>query len=192
MKRIAIFASGSGTNAENIMRYFQDGSHGVEVALVVCNNPDAGVISRSRGLGVPVVVMSRKEINDPSIMSGVLVKHSVDLIVLAGFLLMLPAFLTTSYRDRIVNIHPSLLPAYGGKGMYGRHVHEAVVAAGEKETGITIHLVNEIYDDGKIIFQAKVAVAPSDTPSDVEAKVRMLEHIHYPRVIAGMLDTEVI
>ncbi len=192
MKRIAIFASGSGTNAENIMRYFQDGSHGVEVALVVCNNPDAGVISRSRGLGVPVVVMSRKEINDPSIMSGVLVKHSVDLIVLAGFLLMLPAFLTTSYRDRIVNIHPSLLPAYGGKGMYGRHVHEAVVAAGEKETGITIHLVNEIYDDGKIIFQAKVAVAPSDTPSDVEAKVRVLEHIHYPRVIAGMLDTEVI
>ncbi len=125
-------------------------------------------------------------------MSGVLVKHSVDLIVLAGFLLMLPAFLTTSYRDRIVNIHPSLLPAYGGKGMYGRHVHEAVVAAGEKETGITIHLVNEIYDDGKIIFQAKVAVAPSDTPSDVEAKVRVLEHIHYPRVIAGMLDTEVI
>ena len=96
MKRIAIFASGSGTNAENIMRYFQDGSHGVEVALVVCNNPDAGVISRSRGLGVPVVVMSRKEINDPSIMSGVLVKHSVDLIVLAGVLLMLPAFLTTS------------------------------------------------------------------------------------------------
>ena len=133
---------------------------------------------------MPAVVLSRSEINDQAILSDLLDGYSVDGIVLAGFLLMLPGFVTERYRDRIVNIHPSLLPKYGGKGMYGRHVHEAVVNAGESVTGITIHLVDEEYDSGRVLFQASTDVAPTDTPADVESKVRILELQHYPRVIA--------
>lgn len=187
MKQIAIFASGDGSNAENIIRYFQSEDHGGEVVLVVCNRPEAGVIRRSRGLGVPVAVMSRLQINDRGPMLSVLAEHSVDFIVLAGFLLMLPEFLTERYRDRIINIHPSLLPKFGGKGMYGRHVHEAVVGARERTTGITIHMVDEEYDRGRVLFQASTVVEPTDTPDDVERKVRALELLHYPRVIAGNL-----
>lgn len=184
MKRVAIFASGNGTNAENITRYFQSSVPDGEIALVISNNPEAEVIRRSMDLGVDTVVMSRQEINDPAQMLGLLEKYSIDIIVLAGFLLRIPPFLTQRYPDRIVNIHPALLPGYGGKGMYGHHVHEAVVAAGEKETGITIHYVNENYDEGRIIFQAKTPVAPDDTPADVESKVHVLEKEHFPRVIA--------
>lgn len=184
MKRVAIFASGNGTNAENITRYFQSSVPDGEIALVISNNPEAGVIRRSMDLGVDTVVMSRQEINDPAQMLGLLEKYSIDIIVLAGFLLRIPPFLTQRYPDRIVNIHPALLPGYGGKGMYGHHVHEAVVAAGEKETGITIHYVNENYDEGRIIFQAKTPVATDDTPADVESKVHVLEKEHFPRVIA--------
>ena len=156
-------------------------------AVVVCNNPSAGVIGRSRALGVAVEVMSRQEINDPTIMGPALERHGVDAIVLAGFLLMLPGFLTSAYRDRIINIHPSLLPKYGGKGMYGCHVHEAVAAAGERETGITIHLVNERYDEGRVIFQASTPLEPGDTPETIEAKVHQLERRHFPAVISRWL-----
>lgn len=187
MKRIAIFASGDGSNAENIIRYFQSGDNGGEVVLVVCNKPDAKVIQRSHDLGVPAVVMSKAQINDRERMMAVLDSYSVDLIVLAGFLLMIPPFLIAQYRDRIINIHPSLLPKFGGKGMYGRHVHEAVVDAREEITGITIHLVDEEYDSGRFLFQASVAVTPADTPAEVECKVRALELQHYPRVIADAL-----
>lgn len=187
MKKIAIFASGSGTNAENIIRYFQGADRGAEVVLVVSNRPDAMVLRRSRDLGVDAVVLSRDEIRDGVRLLETLAEYSVDFIVLAGFLLMLPPALTERYRDRIVNIHPSLLPKYGGKGMYGRHVHEAVVAAHESETGITIHLVNERYDEGRILFQAVTPVCAGDTPADVEAKVHALEWEHYPRVIAGII-----
>lgn len=185
MVRIAVFASGTGSNAVNIIRYFRSGGRAAEVVLVVCNNPYAEVIARSRELGVPVSVLTRAEINNPDVISPLMDRHGVDVIVLAGFLQMLPAFLTGRFAGKIVNIHPSLLPKYGGKGMYGRHVHEAVVRAGETETGITVHLVNDRYDDGRILFQASVPVAPADTPADVEAKVRELERIHYPRVIAS-------
>lgn len=185
MVRIAVFASGTGSNAVNIIRYFRSGGRAAEVALVVCNNPYAEVIARSRELGVPVSVLTRAEINSPDVIFPLMDSYGVDVIVLAGFLQMLPAFLTGRFAGKIVNIHPSLLPKYGGKGMYGRHVHEAVVRAGETETGITVHLVNDRYDDGRILFQASVPVAPDDTPADVEAKVRELERIHYPRVIAS-------
>lgn len=184
MRRIAVFASGNGSNAENIIRYFSAGDRGAEVVVVVCNNPAANVIARSRALGVPVEVLARAEINDREVLTGVLDRYVVDLIVLAGFLQMLPGFVTDRFSGNIVNIHPSLLPKYGGKGMYGRNVHNAVVEAGETETGITIHLVNDRYDDGRILFQASVALASGDSPADVEAKVHSLERQYYPRVIA--------
>lgn len=189
MKRIAIFASGNGSNAENIIRYFQESAcPAAIVAVVICNNPAAGVIGRCRSLGVECEVMTRPEINDPEIMTNTLGRHSVDAIVLAGFLQMLPPFLTSAYHDRIINIHPSLLPRFGGKGMYGRHVHEAVAAAREKETGITIHLVNERYDEGRVIFQASVALGPTDTPAEIEEKVHRLERRHFPEVISGWIS----
>lgn len=187
MKRIAIFASGNGSNAENIISYFREHHCGVEAALVVCNRPDAAVIGRAERLGVPVEVMTKSEINEPSVMLGLLEDHAIDAIALAGFLLMIPAFLIEHYHDRIVNIHPSLLPKFGGKGMYGRHVHEAVVAAGESESGITIHLVSEQCDEGRVLFQASVPVSPADTAADVERKIHELERRHYPEVLAGLL-----
>ena len=183
MRRIAIFASGNGSNAENIIRYFNEGDHGAVVALVVCNRPGAGVIGRSERLGVPVRVMSAAEIRDADRMTKVMDEYEIDIVVLAGFLLMIPTFLTERYHDRMVNIHPSLLPKFGGKGMYGRHVHEAVVAAGETETGITIHLVSDECDGGRIVFQARVGLTPDDTPESVERKIHELERVHFPRVI---------
>lgn len=188
MERIAIFASGNGSNAENIIRYFQANPGLGEVVLVVCNRPGAGVIERAARLGVDVRVMSRAEINDPSLMFPLMESHAVGFIVLAGFLLMVPSFLTERYHGRMLNIHPSLLPKFGGKGMYGRYVHEAVVAAGETETGITIHLVSDECDGGRVVFQASVPVGRDDTPSDVEAKVHELERIHFPRVIGECLE----
>lgn len=187
--RIAIFASGNGSNAENIINYCSSTPDcGVEVALVVCNRPNAGVIERARNLDTPVVVMTKAEINDPETMLGILDRYSVDGIALAGFLLMIPDFLLTRYPQRIINIHPSLLPKYGGKGMYGRHIHEAVVAAGEKETGITIHHVTSECDGGSIIFQASIPVPPASTPTDVEASIHTLERHHYPRILAQTLS----
>lgn len=183
MKHIAIFASGNGSNAENIIRYFADHPDKAEVSLVVCNKPGAAVIEKAEKLGVTVAVITKAELKDEDFIIALLNRYSIDLIVLAGFLLMIPQCFTERYRDRIVNIHPSLLPAYGGKGMYGIHVHEAVVSAGEKETGITIHLVTDKCDEGAIIFQAKTEIAPDDTPQSVEAKIHQLEKEFFPGVI---------
>ncbi|MDE7387439.1 MAG: phosphoribosylglycinamide formyltransferase [Muribaculaceae bacterium] len=189
--RIAIFASGSGTNAENIINYSRSTpDSGLEVALVVSNRPDARVIERSRRLGVPVKVMTRAEINDPDVMLPTLDDARVDAIALAGFLLMIPDFLLERYPGRIINIHPSLLPKYGGKGMYGHHIHEAVVAAGETETGITIHHVSRKCDGGSIIFQTAIPVAQGSTAADVETAIHALERIHYPRVLAATLSNQ--
>lgn len=190
VKRIAVFASGNGSNAENLMKYFNDRREIAEVALVVCNRPDALALRRAEALGVASVVMSRDRLNDPEGIIGVLTDYGVDFIVLAGFLLRVPEFLVDRYRGRIVNIHPALLPKFGGKGMYGRHVHEAVVAAGERETGITVHHVSERYDEGRVIFQAAVAVSAGDTPADVERKVRDLEIRYLPGVIDHVIAND--
>lgn len=191
MKRIAVFASGNGSNAENIIRYFNTGagapSHGAEVVLVVCNRRGAAVIDKARALGVPVSIVTREMFNDEASMTALFESLAVDAIVLAGFLLMVPPFMTARFSGRMINIHPSLLPRFGGKGMYGRHVHEAVVAAGETETGITVHLVSDHCDGGDIIFRASTPVAPTDTPADVETKVHALERAHFPAVIARWL-----
>ena len=188
MKRIAIFASGNGSNAENIIRYCQADSRGAEVAVVITNKADAPVIGRAERLGVEAIVLPGADIRNPDIMLPLLAGRRIDLIVLAGFLLMIPSFLIAAYPGGIVNIHPSLLPKYGGKGMYGRHVHEAVVAAGEKETGITVHYVSEKCDEGEPIFQASIEVVPTDTAADVEAKIHQLEKEHFPRIIEGLLS----
>lgn len=188
-KRLAVFASGNGSNAENIIRYFQADDRNAEVALVVCNKSDAKVLERAEKLGVPAIVVPRRDFNNEDFMTGLLRDNGIDFIVLAGFLLMIPDFLIKLYPEKIVNIHPSLLPKYGGKGMYGSHVHEAVVAAGEKESGITIHMVDENCDGGRIIFQTNVPVTPEDTPDDVAAKVHALEYEHFPQVIEKTLDS---
>lgn len=189
-KRIAIFASGNGTNAENIIRHFQaeENSADAEIVLVVSNKADAKVISRAEALGVPAIHVPRNDFNNEEFMSALLKENDIDFIVLAGFLLMIPDFMIKLYPEKIINIHPSLLPKFGGKGMYGDHVHKAVVAAGEKESGITIHLVNEQCDGGRIVFQAVVPIEPTDTPDDVASKVHALEYAHFPRVIAEFVS----
>ena len=187
MKHIAIFASGNGSNAENMIRYFNTRDLGWKVAVVVCNRTEALVLKRAEALGVPAVVMPKAAIGNREELLGVMDRYGVDAIVLAGFLLMIPTFLISRYPGHIINIHPSLLPKYGGKGMYGRHVHEAVVAAGERESGITIHLVNEECDGGKILFRAATEVSHDDTPADVEAKIHSLERRYYPAVVAATL-----
>lgn len=188
MKRIAVFASGNGSNAENIIRHFNREGSNAEVVLVVCNRPEAGVIGRAWRLGVTTAVMSRDSLRTPAAILPLLEASGVDLIVLAGYLLMVPDFLLARYPGRIVNIHPSLLPKFGGKGMYGANVHKAVVEAGESVTGITIHYVSDSCDEGEVIFQAEVAVDPADTPADVERKVHELEREHFPQVIARIVD----
>lgn len=183
--RLAVFASGNGSNAENIIRYFQARPEsGMEVALVVCNRREALVLQRASTLGVPAHVVPAPGLRDREVMMPLLERFRIGAIVLAGFLQIVPEFITARYAGRILNIHPSLLPKYGGKGMYGRHVHEAVVAAGDTETGITVHRVTEWYDEGAIVFQAKMPVEPDDTPDTVERRIHELERMHYPRVIA--------
>ncbi|QJD78161.1 phosphoribosylglycinamide formyltransferase [Spirosoma rhododendri] len=188
MKRIAIFASGSGSNAEKIADYFA-GSADVSIELIVSNNPKAGVIDRARRYHIPVVLFDRTTFYQTDHITRLLQQQNIDLIVLAGFMWLMPGGLVQAFPDRIVNIHPALLPKFGGKGMYGHFVHEAVVAAGETESGITIHFVNEHYDEGAPIFQARCPVTPTDTPDDVARKVQVLEHEHYPRVVADVLAT---
>jgi phosphoribosylglycinamide formyltransferase-1 len=188
VKRIAIFASGSGSNAEKIADYFV-GSTDISIDLIVSNNPKAGVIDRARRLHIPVLLFDRTTFYQTDRITQLLQQQGIDLIVLAGFMWLMPAGLVQAFPDRIVNIHPALLPKFGGKGMYGHFVHEAVVAAQETESGITIHLVNEHYDEGAPIFQAHCPVTPTDTPDDVARKVQALEHDHYPRVVAEVLAT---
>ena len=189
MKHIVILASGNGSNAENIIRYFQENNLDAKVEAVLCNRKEAGVYERAAKLAVDTIYIKKSEFNDPDTLLPILRKKNADLIVLAGFLLMVPDFLLREYPDRIINIHPSLLPKYGGKGMFGHHIHEAVVAAGESETGITIHKVSEICDGGEIIFQVAVPVASDDTPETVESKIHILERTHFPAVIARLLST---
>jgi phosphoribosylglycinamide formyltransferase-1 len=187
MKNIAVFASGSGSNAENVIRRFHDSAR-IRVAVILSNKPDAGVHERAERLGVPSFVFTNVEFNEGNLILQKLSEYETHFIVLAGFLLRIPADIIRAYPERIINIHPSLLPAYGGKGMYGDYVHRAVVAAGETRTGITIHYVNEHYDEGAIVFQADCPVLPSDTADDVAAKVHELEYRHYPRVIEELLS----
>jgi len=189
MKYIIILASGNGSNAENIIRYFQESDRDVKVEAVLCNRREAGVYARAERLGVDALHMPKNDFNNPEILLPFLREKKIDLIVLAGFLLMVPDFLLKEYDGRILNIHPSLLPKYGGKGMYGHFIHEAVVAAGEKETGISIHKVSEICDAGEVIFQAVTEVLPSDTAEDVERKIHALEQAHFPKVIESYLNT---
>ncbi|HEV7349084.1 phosphoribosylglycinamide formyltransferase [Telluribacter sp.] len=187
MKQIAIFASGSGSNAERIAEYFSQ-KPGVEITLILTNNPQAGVIQRARKLHIPVVVFDRATFYESERVLQLLRKQEIDLIVLAGFMMLIPEGLVKAFPNRILNIHPALLPRYGGKGMYGHFVHEAVIAAGEVESGITIHYVNEHYDEGQIAFQVSCPVAPTDTAADVARKVQVLEHEHYPRVVEQVLN----
>ena len=183
MKKIAIFASGSGSNAENIIQYFAQKPQFC-VKSVFCNVPDAYVLERAKKYRIPSFVFNREEFRNPDKVFRQLQEQEIDFIVLAGFLWLMPSFITAAWPNKIVNIHPALLPAYGGKGMYGHHVNEAVIAAGEKESGITIHYVNDHYDQGAIIFQAKCPVLPTDTPDDLAARVHELEYRYFPQIIA--------
>ena len=184
---IAIFVSGSGTNCENLIRYFA-GSDSVNCALVVSNKLDAPALEKAQRLGVTTQVVTKAELNDEAVMMPLLQKHDIGFIVLAGFLPLIPDFLVEAYPHRIVNIHPSLLPKYGGKGMWGHHVHEAVKAAGETETGMTVHWVTPVCDGGDIIVQYKVALSPADTVDDIAEKEHQLEMAYFPKVIERLLE----
>ena len=187
MTNIAIFVSGSGTNCENLIRYFS-GSERVKCALVVSNKADAYALVRAENLGVPTAVAPKTELNNPEVMMPLLKAHQIDFIVLAGFLPLIPNFLVEAYPRRIINIHPALLPKYGGKGMWGRHVHEAVKEAGEKETGMTVHYVTPVCDSGEIIAQYRVALSPEDTADDIAAKEHLLEMEHFPRIVEQVVN----
>jgi phosphoribosylglycinamide formyltransferase 1 len=187
MRNIAIFASGSGSNAENIIAYFST-KNSAKVALVLSNRHDAFVLERAARLKVPSIFFDRNDFYNSGIVLGLLHSHRIDFIVLAGFLWLIPNNVLESYPSRIINIHPALLPSYGGKGMFGENVHKAVVANGEKESGITIHLVNREYDKGDIIFQAKCKVEDSDTPDSLAQKVHALEYKHFPRIIEQVIN----
>jgi len=180
--KLAIFASGSGTNAEEIIGYFQDHPR-IEVGMILSNNKKAFVLERALKHKIPQFVFDREMFYKKRIVDEILRLNKINFIVLAGFMWLVPERFVKTYPNKIVNIHPALLPKYGGKGMYGHYVHEAVVKNKEKESGITIHWVNEEYDEGAIIFQATCDLKPSDTPDDVAKKVHELEYIHYPKVI---------
>ena len=184
---IAIFASGGGTNCENIIRYFKD-SDEVFTALVVSNKAEAPVLGKALKLGVPVQVVTKAELNDEAVMMPLLQQYAIDFIVLAGFLPLIPDFLVEAFPRRIVNIHPSLLPKFGGKGMWGHHVHEAVKAAGETETGMTVHWVTPVCDGGDIIAQYRVALSPEDSADTISEKEHVLEMKYYPLVILRVLN----
>jgi phosphoribosylglycinamide formyltransferase-1 len=186
MRNIAIFASGSGTNAENIIRYFSN-RKSAEVSLVLSNRREAYVLKRAASLNVRSVLFDRKDLYEKEKVSRYLSMYKIDFIVLAGFLWLIPENILNIYEKRIINIHPALLPKHGGKGMYGERVHEEVIAKHEKESGITIHYVNNHYDEGDIIFQVRCAVTPEDTPDTLAAKVHALEYKHFPVVIEELV-----
>lgn len=187
MKQVTIFASGSGSNAENIINFFKK-SNLCEVNLILCNNPKAFVLERAKNHNISAITFNRSAFYTQNHILNLLNQVQPDLIVLAGFLWKMPENIVNAFPDKIVNIHPALLPKYGGKGMYGHHVHEAVVTNKETESGITIHYVNENYDEGNIIFQASCAVTPNDTPDDVAAKIHELEYTHFPVIIEKLLS----
>lgn len=187
MINIAVFVSGNGTNCENIIKYFQD-DNDINISLVISNRQDAYALKRAAKYGVTCKVLSKSEINDEHIILPILQKFSIDFIVLAGFMLIVPEFIINKYYNKVINIHPSLLPKFGGKGMYGHHVHEAVKAAGETETGITIHFVNNICDGGEIIAQFKINLKQHDSVEDIESKIHLLEQKHFPNVIKDVVN----
>lgn len=184
--KIAIFASGSGSNAENISRFFAQ-HPSIEVSLFLTNKPDAAVIGRAKNLGIPCHIFNREEFYDTNTIPELLKAKSIDLIVLAGFLWLIPSNLIQNFPNRIINIHPALLPKYGGKGMYGSKVHQQVIENKEKESGITIHFVNEKYDDGNIIFQATCSISGDDNADSLAEKVHALEYKHFPQVIESVI-----
>lgn len=187
MKKIAIFASGSGTNAENLINYFSN-EKSATVSLVLTNKPDAYVLERARKLSVRTEIFDRTDFYNSGRVLEILKKEEINFIVLAGFLWLVPDEIIAEYRGRIVNIHPALLPDYGGKGMYGSRVHKAVIANGEMKSGITIHFVNDIYDGGDIIFQASCDVDREDNPDSLAQKIHKLEYKHFPRVIREVIQ----
>lgn len=187
MRHIAIFASGGGSNARKIMERFQRHPD-IRVVLVVSNKRDAGVLAIAAEFGVDTLVINRSYFYETEALLGELRARDVDFVVLAGFLWLAPAYLVAAFPRRILNIHPALLPKYGGKGMYGRHVHEAVKAAGETETGMTIHYVNERYDEGDIVFQASCPVFPDDTPDTIARNVLALEHRYFSEVVERLVN----
>lgn len=186
-KKIVVFASGSGSNAEQIMTQAKSVTW-AEVSAIYCNNPEAGVLQRAERMGVPVRLFGNGQLNDPDFVLSWLLQDAPDLIVLAGFLRKIPEFILGNFPHRIVNIHPALLPEFGGKGMYGLHVHRAVKASGAQKTGITIHYVNAAYDEGAIIFQADTPVTSTDQPEDIARKVQGLEHKHFATVVLNLLN----
>ena len=213
-KNIAIFASGSGSNAENIIRYFQKNDSvqvslvlsnksdtnaeniiryfrekgSARVALVLTNRQNAFVLERAKGLGVPCVWFAKSDWESGELVLSTLREHDIDFVVLAGFLARVPDNILHAYPNKMINIHPSLLPKFGGKGMYGDRVHEAVIASGEKESGITIHYTNEHYDEGGIICQQKCPVLPGDTPEELAQRIHRLEYEYYPKVIEELVE----
>lgn len=186
MNNLAIFASGAGSNALRIIEHFKD-HPSVKVAVIISNKKDAPVLEIARKHSIPSIVVGREELSKTKNILKILNSYSVDFVVLAGFLLLIPSYVVKAYSNRIVNIHPALLPAYGGKGMYGMNVHKAVHQAKEKYSGITIHYVNEQYDEGDIVFQAKCTIEPSDRPEDIALKVRHLEHQYFAPVVESLL-----
>lgn len=184
--KIAVFASGNGSNAENLCNYFCD-SNKAEVSLILCNKAGAKVLDRAKRLGVQSVLFTKEDLLGGGVLK-ILSESGIDFIVLAGFMQKIPDEILAAYPDRIVNIHPSLLPKYGGKGMYGDKVHEAVFAAKEKQSGITIHYLNERYDEGNIIFQKTCDIVENDTPATIAAKVHALEYECYPQVIDAVIS----
>ena len=188
MTRIAIFASGAGSNAQKIIDHFSD-SDRINVSLVVCNKPGAGVLQIAAKEEIPSLVIEKEKFFRGNAYTDELQEAGIDFIILAGFLWKIPAALIRAYPGKIINIHPALLPAYGGKGMYGHHVHQAVIDHQEKESGITIHYVDEQYDHGDIIFQAKCPVLESDTADSLAGRIHQLEHQHYPAVIEQLLQS---
>lgn len=180
--RLAIFASGNGTNAEEVIKYFEY-HPGIEIKMLLSNNPKAGVLQRAEKFRIKTETFTRAQFASSYEILSLLKENDITHIVLAGFMWLVPDYLTHNFTGKIINIHPALLPKFGGKGMYGMFVHEAVKAAAEAETGITIHEVNEHYDEGKIVFQATCRVDETDTPRSIALKVQQLEHMHYPKTI---------
>jgi phosphoribosylglycinamide formyltransferase-1 len=189
MTNLAIFASGNGSNARRLMEHFK-GHPSIRVVVLVSNKEDAGALVHADEMKVPSLVIDKNSLQNSRQLLTDLDLYHVHYIILAGFLLLIPDYLIAAYPDKIINIHPALLPRFGGKGMYGMHVHRAVKESGESESGITIHLVDENYDEGKILFQEKCAVEETDTPEDIAGKIRALEHQHFPLVVEKVIGNE--
>lgn len=187
MIKVAIFASGAGTNAENIIKYFCNNKE-INISFIFTNNENAGIIKRAEMLKIPVVIFSKEDFHQNDKVLNFLKKENIDFIILAGFLWIVPSLIVKNFKNKIINIHPALLPKYGGKGMYGENVHKKVIENGETESGITIHFVNEKYDDGDIIFQTKCKVEKNDTHESLANKIHKLEYKFYPLIIDETIE----